>query len=222
MGKPLLFFELERLKQVAPIDQLLVATTTNPEDDPIIALCDDLGVSSYRGSEHDVLSRYYEAAKQFKADVVVRFTADCPMVDPYLATSIILEYIEARGYLDYIGIDYASIPRGVDVEVFSFAALECAYYEGKSKLDREHVTWYIHRNPQQFKISRYAIKSNWSHYRLTVDTLEDFHLVKAVFERLYEDNPFFTLETVIALLMENSELTALNSEIKQKHYSEKS
>ena len=127
LDKPLLEYELERLSRVREMDGLVVATTVNREDDPVVALYNSLGVRSYRGSEDDVLSCYYEAAKGYGAKVVVRFTADCPLIDPNFVSSLIREFLARREELDYLGTDYSRMPRGTDAEVFSFSALERAW-----------------------------------------------------------------------------------------------
>lgn len=216
LDKPLLEYELERLSRVREMDGLVVATTVNREDDPVVALCDSLGVRSYRGSEDDVLSRYYEAAKGYGAKVVVRFTADCPLIDPNFVSSLIREFLARREELDYLGTDYSRMPRGTDAEAFSFSALERAWREGKGPLDREHVTWYIHKNPDRFKTAFHSVGEDMSRYRLTVDTPEDFELVKALLGTLYPDRPFFTLSDAVSFLDEHPSVFMLNSDIRQK------
>jgi spore coat polysaccharide biosynthesis protein SpsF len=218
LGKPLLEHELARLSEVPELSELVVATTVNTEDDPVVDLCNALGVKSFRGSESDVLDRFYKAAELHEADIVARFTADCPIIDHTLASRVIKNFLENRGSLDYVGIDYERIPRGMDTEVFGMEALLEAHSNGRSKLDREHVTWFIHTNPEKFRISRYSIDENWGHYRLTVDTQEDFKLIEAVFGALYPSNPRFTLEDAIHLLDATPELAAINAGIEQKRY----
>jgi spore coat polysaccharide biosynthesis protein SpsF len=218
MGRPLLEYELERLRKVGPLDELIVATTLNESDDAVAGLCERLRIPVYRGSEHDVLSRFYEAAKLFGADVVVRFTADCPLIDPELVSNILRAFADESGRLDYMGIDHEAIPRGTDAEVFSFGALERANREGLGALDREHVTWFIHQNPDKFSVKEYSIREKWGKYRFTVDTKEDFGLVKEVIEALYPKNPNFSLSDMIAFLDENPEVRAINKDTRQKQY----
>ncbi|HBQ25201.1 MAG TPA: acylneuraminate cytidylyltransferase, partial [Syntrophomonas sp.] len=144
LGKPLLEYQIERLRQVRLADELVIATTTNDTDQPIVELCEHLGGAYYRGSEEDVLSRYYEAATQFKADAVVRVTSDCSLIDPGVMDEVIGLYINNRDNYDYVSNTLErTYPRGLDTEVFSMAALEKAYKEAGEQPDREHVTLFM-------------------------------------------------------------------------------
>lgn len=217
LGKPLLRYELERLTRVPSLDELVVATTKNDCDDPVIALCERMGVSSFRGSEFDVLSRYHEAAALHGAEAVVRFTADCPLIDPNLSDSVIRRFLDCAGELDYCSLNTDdSYPRGVDTEVFSAAVLTEAFNEGTTESDREHVTYFILRRPERYGILRMTGDKNRSAYRLTVDTPEDFALVSKIIETLYPRNPDFTIDDIIALLEADPELAEINGGVRQK------
>ena len=216
LGKPLLQYELERLRKIPSLDELIVATTTNETDDPVVELCDRLSVSAYRGSELDVLSRYCEAAEQYKADAVVRFTADCPLIDPQISDSVIRYYREHADEVDYCSTGGGTYPRGMDTEVFSLEALREAGREGTTAQDREHVTFFIWNRPERYKQWKKKSGHDWGKYRLTVDTPEDFALIKEIIERLYPTNPDFRLGDVITLLEENPFLLKINEMIKQK------
>ena len=147
LGKSLLEFQLERLKRAHESDDLVVATTLNPIDQPIVALCDQLGVASFRGDEEDVLDRYFRAAGEHGADAVVRVTADCPLLDPDVIDRVIKTYRDNRGEVDYVAnILERTFPRGLDCEVFSREALERAEKHALAS-EREHVTLYIYRRP---------------------------------------------------------------------------
>ncbi len=145
---------VERLKAVPLLDQIVIATTHDLQDDVMIKEAERLQVFSYRGSEQHVLSRYYEAALEYKADVVVRVTSDCPLLDPMVTNEVIGHYLREK--VDYVSntID-RSYPRGLDTEVFSFAALEKTNREAHTEAQFEHVTPYIYQNPQQFSLSFY-------------------------------------------------------------------
>jgi Spore coat polysaccharide biosynthesis protein F, CMP-KDO synthetase homolog len=216
LDKPLLEYELERLRRVVSLDDLVVATTTNREDDPVVALCERLAVPVYRGSENDVLSRYYEAAALFRADAVVRFTADCPLIDPLLSHALIGYYLENRDKYDYCATSHATYPRGIDTEACSFTALEEAHREGITQAEREHVTYFIHSRPERYRIYRMDSGQEWGQYRLTVDTPEDFELIKQIIEKLYPADPCFDLAKIIHLLQINPDLLTINSKIRQK------
>jgi spore coat polysaccharide biosynthesis protein SpsF len=217
LGKPLLQYELERLKRVPSLDGLVVATTKNAADDPVAALCERLGVASYRGSELDVLSRYHEAAALHGAEAVARFTADCPLIDPELSDCVIRRFLERAGEFDYGFLDIGSAyPRGMDTEIFSAAALTESFIEGNTAPDREHVTYFIRRCPERYRILRVGGDKNWSGYRLTVDTPEDFALVSRIIETLYPKNPNFGIEDIVALLEAEPELAKINAEVRQK------
>jgi spore coat polysaccharide biosynthesis protein SpsF len=216
LGKPLLEYELERLKKIPLLDELVVATTTNVTDDPVAALCDRLCIPVYRGSEFDVLSRYYEAATLHKADAVVRFTADCPLIDPELSGSVIAHYLDNSDSLDYCSMDVSTYPRGVDTEICSFAALREAHEEGSAVPEREHVTYFIWNRPERYAIWRKNSGHDWGKYRLTVDTPEDFALIREIIEKLYPCNRDFSVEDVMELFKKIPELPKINEAVRQK------
>ena len=216
LGKPLLAYELERLKRVPSLHVLMVATTVNATDDPVVDLCKRLGVPTYRGSEHDVLSRYYEAATEQRADAVVRFTADCPLIDPELSESVIRHYLDNADSLDYCAVNVSTYPRGMDTEAFSMKALKEAFEQGHEESDREHVTNYIHTRRDTFRIWTKQSGRDWGKFRLTVDTPEDFALIQEIIERLYPRNQNFSLADILKLLEEDPSLAAINGEIRQK------
>lgn len=215
-GKPLLQYELERLAKIRSLGALVVATTANGGDDPVAALCAGLNVPVYRGSERDVLSRYYEAATLHRADAVARFTADCPLIDPELSEEVISYYAAHDRAVDYCGLDISTYPRGMDTEVFSMRALEEAHREGREEAEREHVTYFIWNRPERYRIWRKGSGRDWGKYRLTVDTPEDFALIREILERLPPGGADFRLPDVVALLESQPELLTLNEKIEQK------
>jgi len=214
-GEPMLTRLIERLRRVHRADGIVVATTTNTSDDPIAALCALLGVPCHRGSEHDVLSRYADAARLYGADVVVRITSDCPLIDPALIDQTIAAYDEG-------GSDYVSNmlpptwPYGMAVEVFSAAALAQAHAEATQAAEREHVTPFLYWHPERYRLRNVASPVDLSHHRWTVDTPEDYALVSRLFDHLMPNRPNFTQADVLALLDAHPDWIAINQHIQQK------
>ena len=207
-GRPMLACMLDRVRRSARLDRVWVATTTNAADDPVAALCGNLGVPVFRGDEHDVLSRYADAARDADAGVVVRLTADCPLADPAVID-------EAVGLLLTHGHDYVSnviersFPDGLDVEVFTRAALDAADREACSPFQREHVTPYLRtgRYPDAgtFSVGHLRAPADFSHLRWTVDTADDLAHVTRIAERV---PPSCGWLDVVALLVRRPDLLA--------------
>ena len=153
LGRPLLAYHLERLKMIKQADEIVVATTGNPKDDIIVNIAEKAGVGWYRGSEDDVLSRYYEAATEYGAEVVVRVTSDCPLIDPEISGRVIQEYVDSFPRFDYVSNTLRrTYPRGLDTEVFSYEILREVNGKAKEPADREHVTRYIIRRPEIYRL----------------------------------------------------------------------
>ena len=214
-GEPMLVRLLERLRRVQRADGIVIATTTNASDDPIAALCAQQGVPCHRGSELDVLSRYADAARLHAADVVVRITSDCPLIDPALIDQLIAVYEE--GDSDYVSnMLPPTWPYGMAVEVFSATALAQAHAEATQDAEREHVTPFIYWNPQRYRLRNVASPVALSHHRWTVDTPEDYELVRRLFDHLLPTNPHFTQADVLALLDAHPDWIAINQHVQQK------
>ncbi|MGB7571727.1 MAG: glycosyltransferase family protein [Methanothrix sp.] len=217
-GRSMLARVVRRAGRSALIDKLVVATTEKKTDDVIVSECDSLGISCFRGSEDDVLDRYYQAARAFSADSIVRITSDCPLIDPEIIDRVV------QAFLD-IGPDYASntiastYPRGLDVEAFTFDALKKAWDEASADFQHVHVTPYIYQHPEQFKILSVSGEENWSNYRWTVDTREDLTLVRAVYEKIDRDD-YFSWRDVLELFRKEPNLAELNRHIRQKSLEE--
>jgi spore coat polysaccharide biosynthesis protein SpsF len=217
LDKALLSLQIERVKKVSLIDEIVIATTINSCDEPIVELCQKLDVACYRGSELDVLKRYYEAASAFKANAIVRLTSDCPVIDPFTVDRVIAHYLFHSAHVDYVSnILNRSYPRGMDTEIFSMEALRIANYETTLMHDREHVTPYIYTHPERFRLESVEYLSNESHHRWTVDTMEDFQLIAKIIESLYPSNPSFTLEDMLTLLQKHPEWSEINAFVQQK------
>lgn len=217
LGKPLLEYQIERLRGANEADEVVIATTTNNTDQPIVELCNRLEVAYYRGSEEDVLSRYYEAATEFGADIVVRVTSDCPLIDPAIVDKVIKHYKDNRDSYDYVSNTLTrTYPRGMDTEVFSYKVLHDAFYNAKEQPEREHVTPYICWQPECFRLGNVSNHENQSQYRWTVDQIEDFLLIENIIKALYPNNPQFNMTDVLILLKENPKWVKLNAGVEQK------
>ncbi len=214
LGKPLLEYQIERLRRVHNIAGQIVATTTNSADDPIANLCQKLGIDCYRGSESDVLSRYYEAALKYKPDAVIRVTSDCPLIDPELIDQVIKFYLQNPQFQYVSNVETRTYPRGMDTEIFSFEALENAYHFAKEAMEREHVTPYIRAHASQ----RGSItgSKDYSKYRWTVDTPEDFELVQKILSAIYPQNEKFLLADLVQLVQKHPEWSQINEKVRQK------
>jgi spore coat polysaccharide biosynthesis protein SpsF len=221
LGKPLLEYQIERLRRVKLADQIVVATTTNDTDQPIIDLCDRMSIPVYRGSENDVLARYHGAAIAHQADVVVRVTSDCPAIDPQVIDQVIQLYVSEYPKYDYISNCLErTYPRGLDTEVFSFKALDESFHQATEQLDREHVTPFIHRQTARYNLGQVSYFENHSDHRWTVDTPEDFELIRQMIEALYPLKPEFSLQDCLELLAQHPEFILINKHIEQKQHGE--
>jgi len=215
-GRPMLSYQLERLRQVQNADQLVIATTTNKADEAIVALCVAEGVACTRGSEHDVLSRYHEAATRFRATTVVRVTSDCPLLDPGIVDAAITSFFEPPGYYDYASnMIEPTYPYGMSVEVMSAHALHEAHLEATDPQEREHVTPFIYWRSDRFRVKSLTMQPNLSNHRWTVDTPEDFLLVSRILDKLYPVKPHFVMSDVLELLAGHPDWASINRHVKQ-------
>lgn len=213
-GKSMLEWHIERLRSAGyPI---ILATTTNPTDDPLVELADRLGVEVFRGSEDDVLSRFAGAAEKFKLDVVVRVTSDCPLIDGSLVGSAIDTYLELNNDDAYISNTVQrSFPRGLDFEVFSAKALSEANANATDQPSREHVTPYIHQN-RSGRVEAVSIVApvDASQYRITLDTHEDLTVITQLIETLGAGA--LDASQIARLLVAHPKITQANAHIEQK------
>ena len=216
-GKPMLWHMLSRLRLSNKIDNIILAIPDSVQNDRLEDLANGLKICCFRGSEEDVLSRYYGAAAKFAADVIVRLTSDCPLIDPRITDRVIEEHLLADTDYTSSGIS-RTFPRGLDTEVFNFKALKRAYEEAKQDYEREHVTPYIYLHPEIFKLKSVEAtgKLRRPDLRLTVDTEEDLKLIREIFKRLYRDDQIFYAEEVIDLLGKHPKLLAINADIRQR------
>ena len=218
-GKTILNHEIDRLKKCKEIDEIVVATTNNINDDEVVNHVKNLSFKYFRGSENDVLSRFYHAAKEENADIVVRVTSDCPCIDFEILDDVVKYFKEANKDRN---IDYVSntlrrtYPRGYDVEVFTFKSLEKAYINSNKAYEREHVTPYIYDDKNGFLKEGFEFEENYSKYRVTLDTIEDYIVIKNIFENLYFKNKYFKLKDVVNYLDNNLDVVNINKNIEQK------
>lgn len=208
-GRPMLSYQMERLRRVKRAERIVVATTDQTADDAVERFCQKEKIACVRGSEHDVLARYHLAIERFPADVVVRITADCPLIDPAIVDEAIAAYEP-----DYVSnMLETTYPYGMAVEVFSAQALREAHREAKDPAEREHVTPFIYRHPERYRLRSLTMAPNLSHHRWTVDTPEDFELVSRLLKTL---KPHFTLQDVLAVLDQHPDWCAINAHVEQK------
>ena len=213
-GKPMLARVIERVAAACLVDRVVLATTENPDDDPVVEVACAGGVESFRGSAEDVLDRYYRAAQQFGADVIVRVTADCPLIDPAVIDRAVATFL--GGEYDHVSTAYpvATFPDGLDVWVFSFSALERAWREATLSSDREHVTTYMWRNPHIFRLETVANGADLSSLRWTVDEESDIRMVREVYRHLEDGSGhIFGMGEVLGLLERRPEISTINTAI---------
>lgn len=211
-GQPMLWHVVRRAQKVKHLDRVVVATSTDSSDDPVFRFCKDHGFDVFRGSQTDVLDRYYQAANSFSADVVVRLTADCPLLDSSVIERVIALFLESE--FDYTAnILKCTYPDGLDTEVFSFMALEQAWRQAMLKSEREHVTPYIRNHPDIFNLGNVNHVEDLSSLRWTVDEPEDLDFVRAVYSH-FKSNTFY-MEDILKLLSEQPGLLVINQGIKR-------
>lgn len=210
-GKPVLGYVLDRLGECETLDKVIVATTVSGKDDAILDFCERNGFECFRGSEENVLERFFECAKQEGFDVIVRVTADCPLIDPATVDLAVKSFME-KG-VDYLGNAHLrTFPRGLDVEVFSFEALERAHRQAKAGAEREHVTLFFYSRPEIFRVGSMEAgpELRRPELRLCIDTEKDFELLRQVFAEFR--NPLVGVARVIEWLDSRPELRKLNVE----------
>lgn len=210
LGRPMLEFQIERLRRAHRIDRIVVATSTDASDGPIATLCDRLGVDCFRGSLDDVLDRFYRTAIAFHATEIVRLTGDCPLIDPALIDHLVAYHID--GDYDYSTLSLEpTYPHGLDAEIFTFPALERAWAEAELPSEREHVTLYLYKHAKGMRLGSVKQDKDQSSIRLTVDHPEDFTVVSRIFEALYPANPAFDTAEIVDFLKEHPDVATLNA-----------
>lgn len=217
LGKPALELLIERVKRVKLIDTVVIATTTNKKDDVFKNLANKTKVKLFRGSEEDVLSRVLKAAHSVKADIIVETLGDCPLTDPAIITRCIKTFLTSD--CDYLANALEqTFPNGFDVQVYPTKILDEVVKLTTNLLDREHVTRYIYNHPKKYKIKNIKARGElyWPQLAITLDTAEDYKLIKIIFENLYTKNPDFNAYDIVRFLKRNPQLLKINEKVTRK------
>lgn len=209
-GIPVLEHVVQRVSYCKTINQVVVATSSDISDDDIETWCINHKVECFRGNLDDVLDRFYQAAKHYQAEAIVRITADCPVIDPAIVDEVVEGY--QVGGFEFYGLS-GEFPDGLDCTVFSFSAIERAWNESVLPSEREHVGPYIEKNPEIFKSGALVKFKDMSHHRWTLDEPEDFKLLSFIFNELYEKDSIFYTHQIMKLLEINPEISNINSNI---------
>jgi len=212
-GQSVLSRVVRRLERAKLVQLIVVATSVASGDDAIAAECVRLQVPCFRGSEDDVLDRYYRAAQGWPSDAVVRITADCPLIDAAVVDATIEVFLSSGA--DYSSNSQEAYPLGISAEVFSVGALGRAWREARKEYEREHVTPFFYEHPELFRLSSISAHGDYSRYRLTLDTAEDLQLMRAVYAN-FDNQDTMSWQDVVGLLERRPELAALNSHVVQK------
>jgi len=210
--KTVLEHVVNRVRKSNYIDEVFVATTIAENNLPIIQLCSSQNIRVFCGSEDDVLDRYYQLAKLIRPDHIVRITSDCPVIDPVIIDSIIENHLNSKSdYSSNTIVD--SYPDGIDTEIFSYPTLEKTWKEANLLSEREHVTPYIKKHSDLFRLNSIVSEVNYAEKRWTLDTDKDFEFLKIIFENLYMKNHSFGMNDILKLLIEQPHLEKINSNI---------
>lgn len=221
LGQPMILRQVERVRRAAIVDRLVIATSTDASDDPLEALCRENGLDCFRGSLADVLDRFYQAARPYKPDHVVRLTGDCPLADPAVIDDVI-RYHLAGGYDYTSNCAEPTYPDGLDAEILTFPCLERVWREAARPSEREHVTLFINSHPGLFRRGTLKNDTDLSHLRWTVDEAADFELVTRIYEALYPADPGFDMRAILRLLAGRPGLASLNSDFERNEGLKKS
>lgn len=212
-GRPLISYVINRVKKTRNVDQIILATTRRKEDNVLLKIAMQNGIKTYSGDNNDVLNRYFQCALVFKADPIIRITGDCPLIDPLIIEEI-LEFYLNHNY-DYVSNTIIpTYPDGLDVEIFSFKALKTAFCLAKKKSDREHVTPYIKRNSNKFKLHNYRNKKNLSLLRWTVDEEIDLKMARKIYQKM-KPKTIFSMIEILQMLSKYPKISDLNKGIKR-------
>lgn len=211
-GKPLIWHVVHRLNLSKKIDDVIIATTNNKADDDIEKWCNNYCVKCFRGSENDVLNRFYNASLKYPSDVIVRITADDPFKEPKVIDDVINEFL--TGKYDYVTNNYPpTYPEGLDCEVFSFRLLEEMEKLSNDSYEREHVTQYIFRNSKKYLIGNVKNTEDYSYLRWTIDTEDDLKMINSVYEHRDKKDGILLMDEIIDIIYKYPEIIQLNSNV---------
>lgn len=222
-GKPMLWHVIDRLKYSKELDDIILAIPDTEENNVLEEFAEKNKIKYFRGSEDDVLSRYYGAAKKFKCNVIVRITSDCPLIDPKIVDEVIKKHLAAKADFtaNFIegkkGISIKrTFPKGLETEVFNLSTLEETFRQAEKAYQREHVDPYIFEHPEIFRLVDIENKEDLSYMRWTVDEIEDLKFIREIYKRLYKKGKIFLMEDIVTLLKQCPELIEINKNVKQK------
>lgn len=196
------------------LNNVVLATSNDESDDKLENWAIENNISYFRGDLNNVLKRFYDTAKSFHADVIIRITADCPLIDPEIVDAVIKEFLDGN-YDYYSNANPPTFPDGLDTEVFTFKALEESFLNAELKSEIEHVTPYIRNHPELFKIGNYLSNVNYENLRWTIDNQEDYDFLKNIFINLNNENSFISWKKVIEFLSKNEEIQKINSHLQR-------
>jgi spore coat polysaccharide biosynthesis protein SpsF len=208
VDKPVLWHVVNRMRHCKHVDQVIVATTDKPTDDVTEKYCQENGIDCFRGSDDDVLDRFYQSARLYGADHVVRITADCPVVDPIVVDEIIEMYFRDGYDVCRPGTEF---PDGLDCAVFSFKVLEDTWQNASLLSDREHISPYMEKHPEKFRVGMYERYKGLAHLRWTLDEEDDYRFLQEIYDRLYEPGKIFYAEDILRVLEKEPHLSEINA-----------
>lgn len=215
LGVPMLSHVVQRVQKARLLDDVVIATSTLAQDDPIEELCQDAGWQCVRGSESDVLGRYHQAAVECGAASIVRITSDCPLIDPQVVDYVVSAYLSSAPSADYASNSLnRTYPRGLDTEIFSRDALSRCHQQAGSPQAREHVTYHMYQHPEQFSLHSVENPADYSHYRWTVDTSEDLAFARTVYDHF--GHRAFSWQDALQALQQHPDWVTINQHIEQK------
>jgi len=216
-GQPMLWHIVNRVKTCKLIDEIVVATTVEKNDDQVEEFCKKNDIEVFRGSEADVLDRYYQVAQLYKADVIARITGDCAVIDPKVTDRVVASYLENQDSCDFASNALnRTYPYGVETEVTSFEVLKSAWENAKEERYREHVMPYIIDHPELFHLKSVESNEDLSYLRWTVDQKEDLELIREIYKRLYSPGKIFYMEDILELVSKEPHLKEINKDVEQK------